>query len=100
MTKKQEITNLFDNNSHIKEQIQGLVNRSASKVSNEFETCKILDTKDSRNDLNGYFNQIRSKNKFHIKKVKNGMENIDNLCLLQVNGINKLNKEISETKGL
>ena len=30
----------------------------------------------------------------------NGMQNVSNLCFLQVNGVNQLEKEINETKDI
>ena len=30
----------------------------------------------------------------------NGMQNVNNLCFLQVNGVNQLEKEINETKDI
>ena len=43
---------------------------------------------------------MKKQNKTKFGQTMNGMQNVNNLCFLQVNGVNQLEKEINETKDI
>ena len=55
---------------------------------------------DSSVKQHSYINMMKKQNKTKFGQTMNGMQNVSNLCFLQVNGVNQLEKEINETKDI
>jgi hypothetical protein len=70
------------------------------RVQNTSVNKRILHKIDSESKSSSYLNQTLNKNKSRVSRVINGMSNIDDLGFLQVYGVNKLEKEIKETRNI
>lgn len=55
---------------------------------------------DSTVRKDSYINQVKNKNQNRMGEIMNGMQTVNNLCFLQIKGVNKLDKEINETQSI
>lgn len=58
---------------------------------------RVFEKRDSHSRLNSYINKTKSNNNSTLKQVQSGLDDITNLCYLQIKGQSQLEKEIRET---
>ena len=66
--------------------------------SDPFGSMKVVEKIDSTGHTRSYFNKTKNLNKSRLSQVINGMQDVKDICYLQVSGKNQFEKEIEEIK--
>ena len=67
---------------------------------NEGNVLRVLNKNDTSSKNTAYVNKTRIQNEKRVQDAVGGMKKFNDLCYLQVKGMNQLQKEIEETKSI
>ena len=67
---------------------------------NEGNVLRIINKNDTSNRSSAYINKSKTRNQIRLQTCMGGMRKFNDLCFLQVKGMNQLQKELEETKAI
>ena len=72
--------------------------KSKGESDSPFGNMKVVEQIDSTGRTRSYFNMTKNLNRSRLQQVINGMQDVKDICYLQVSGKNQFEKEIEEIK--